>query len=221
MRNIFLTFLLVLFIPISHFAQDSLQNVSIERIKAKIKAIDNQLDQTKSTFELKLNQNDRKVDSITKLSNSYFEETMQLVRDLANKEFIKLHSIENSLNRKYDEQMKFNQWQAIIYAIMIVLIALLFILISRIRKNSITYLISESNKLASSQEDIREKSNKLYELSLEMAEYIKSNNKAIKTQNKSLKEHTKTIKTQGKRVEYSHQSILEKLKSTKGKKKKK
>lgn len=215
MRHIkFLPFLIFFLIIIQkNYAQDSVLIKSIYKISQKIDQLESQINEKEFSYKERFDDYTKKQDSTIKLNHSYLESLTHLIKYTSNKELESLQRIANQQNNKYKKQVEFIQWQAIIYAILIVLLALLIVLVLKTRKNTINYLISESNKIDDNQKEIKEKADLLYNLSIEISEEIKQQKTAIKSQSKALKSQEKSIKKQDK-------TIFGKLVSKKSKKKK-
>lgn len=200
------TVLLSIFFICNIYSQDSLTNQSIKKINRKLHDLNYQM--------IENNQNIKELIKITTLHTDSLinknENQLQRILDFYEKKSIdqiaQIINIKHQLAQNHIDQSNITKWQTIIIAIAIVMIALLIVITLQTRKNTISYLISETRKLSENQDEINEKADSLQKLSLEIAREILRQKKTLKKQQKNLKS--------------SHETIVEKIGIKKGKKKK-
>ena len=195
MKLIFLPFsiILMLFANQFSFAQDTLMLENINHFNKKLDEINYRLKQSNNQLINKVDANLQKNDSFINLNMKQLDRIFNGIKLNAAAESNEIRLLEKKILDMHQKEMEINQWHTIIYAIMIVMIALLIVINLQTRKNTVNYLMSETNKLSDNQENIKEKANDLYELSIQISEGLVKQKKAIKKQEKSIHASQKTI----------------------------
>jgi hypothetical protein len=193
LRFLLLTLLLSIALIGEIYCQDSIVNQSIKILDNKLDKLNYELNENKQTIQFLVNKSITHYDSVNSLNQENQKIIIEAIKKKSEIQESQINELKQQLAQSFTNQTNIINWQLIIIAIAIVMIALLIVLTIQSRKNTIHYLITETRKITDGQDELLEKSSTLEQLSKEISEELLIQKQAFKEQKKYIKSSQKSI----------------------------